>query len=295
MLLRRRDTQQRSFIEVFMQLEMLTDVLREARKNGTALAAFNVPGADAMRSVAAASASNAVPAIIQTSLTTVKTFGTELLKGWFDVVKSVTGAQVYLHLDHCSEPDIVAGCVNAGWDMVMYDGSHLPFESNLTNTQEIVQLAHRAGVAVEAELGGIGGAEDGAEQHTAVANLEEIVEFSSASGADCLAIGFGNVHGHYVTTTNLRWDILKNAGQSVGLPLVLHGGTGLSDDELRLAIRYGCAKINISTALKDVYAKLLTNSTLSSEIGQNPLQFHETLHRDCYAVCSQYIKLLGNP
>ena len=295
MLLRRRDTHQRSFIEIFMQLKMLTDVLREARKNGTALAAFNVPGADAMRSVAAASASNSSPAIIQTSLTTVKTFGTELLKGWFDVAKSVTGAQIYLHLDHCSEPDIISGCINAGWDMVMYDGSHLPFESNLSNTQEIVHLAHQSGVAVEAELGGIGGAEDGAEQHATVANIEEIVEFSSASGADCLAIGFGNVHGHYATTTNLRWDILKDANQSVSLPFVLHGGTGLTDDELLLAIRYGCAKVNISTALKDVYASLLANSTLSDEIKKNPLRFHEALYRDCYAVCSQYIKLTGSP
>ena len=179
--------------------------------------------------------------------------------------------------------------------MVMYDGSHHPYHENLANTQEVVNLAHRSSVAVEAELGGIGGVEDGAIQNINVANLDEIIEFSSDSGADCLAIGFGNVHGHYATTTNLRWDLLNSAGQSVEIPMVLHGSTGLSDDELSLAVRNGCAKVNISTALKDVYAQLNSDSTLSSAISRNPLQFHEVLHKNSCAVCSRYIKLLGYP
>ena len=95
-------------------MSIFIDVLRNARKEKTALAAFNAPGPDVMRSIATAAANHNSPAIVQTSLSTVKTYGVDLLKGWFDVAKAVSDARIYLHLDHCSEPDIISACVDAG-------------------------------------------------------------------------------------------------------------------------------------------------------------------------------------
>ena len=276
-----------------MNFSEIVKSLNKAKENKIALAAFNVPGADVMRAIASASADKNLPVIIQTSAGTVKSFGTKLLKNWFDAVRDTYNASLFLHLDHCSDLSLITDCIMAGWDMVMYDGSHLPFAENLKNTQEVVKIAHAKGVAVEAELGSIGGQEDGAIVGNSVSSIDEIAHFSVSSGADCIAIGFGNVHGPYATKSNLHWDILESAGNVCAIPLVLHGGTGLTESEFRKAINYGCSKANISTAIKDAYKALLSDHATTNGNVVSPLGLHEEIFNTSKEVCGMYMDLFA--
>lgn len=272
----------------------IAEALCSARAEGVALAAFNAPSLEVMQAVAWASNDRGRPAIVQISQGTLHEVDIGLIKRLFDSVQQTSGAELYLHLDHCADKELISQCIKAGWDMVMYDGSDLAFAENLKKTAEVVTMAHSAGVAVEAELGAVGGAEDGAAGGAAIADIDEVRNFYRQSGADCLAVGFGNVHGPYKNTNCLQWDVLQQAGEACDLPLVLHGGTGLSDEEFSRAIGFGCAKVNISTALKDVYSGILGDAEITRSAGRNPRVFHEALYAGCRVVCSRYIGMFAS-
>jgi len=163
---------------------------------------------------------------------------------------------VALHLDHGTYEDCLK-CIDAGFTSVMYDGSHEEtFEINLQKTTEIVKLAHSKGISVEAEVGGIGGVEDG------VASLGELADPQQCkaiadTGVDFLACGIGNIHGLYPDNwAGLSFDRLREIKDLVGdLPLVLHGGTGIPTEMVQKAIGMGIAKINVNTDLQVVFAK----------------------------------------
>jgi fructose-bisphosphate aldolase class II len=141
----------------------------------------------------------------------------------------------------------------------MYDGSTLPFEENIAGTRKIVELANEYGAAVEGELGLVGGSEDGLSDHGILCtNPDKAHEFCVRTGIACLAVAIGNAHGDYPTAPVLAFDILKQINQKAGVPLVLHGGSGISDDDFRKAITLGIAKINIGTASFNNVVKFAT-------------------------------------
>ncbi|MDL2284544.1 class II fructose-bisphosphate aldolase [Oxalobacter sp. OttesenSCG-928-P03] len=255
---------------------MVSELLRAARYEKTAIAAFNCSAFDSMAGVAMAAKESGVPVIIQTSAALVATLGTALPKGWFDLVKKHICSDCYLHLDHCQDLVLLKNCIDAGWDMVMYDGSADKIEDNCRNITAVIAYAHKNNVAVEGEVGGVMGEESGSKSSNAYASARD-VSMLAQCGPDCLAIGFGNVHGSYKTKETLNWDVLVQAGKTTELPLVLHGGSGLTDTEFFKAIDAGCAKINISTELKRVYAKAVKNSTTSMEVVIQPLKLHSEL------------------
>lgn len=268
--------------------------LLTARRERAALPAFNATGLDVARAAATAAADTGLPVIVQFSAGTVRSYGPRLTHAMFEAARAEADAPVYLHLDHCDDEALIFACIDAGWDMVMFDGSHRPFAENLRRTRSVVERAHAAGAAVEAELGGIGGEEDGAAAGCAVADLAEVDEFIG-TGIDCLAVGFGNVHGHYKTKQALRWDVLEAVGERTTLPLVLHGGTGLVQAEIARAVAAGCAKINVSTALKDVYAALLDDPDARARIHVKPVWLHAELHRRCAELCTSLVHQFRNP
>ena len=162
---------------------------------------------------------------------------------------------VALHLDHGSYEGALK-CIEAGFSSVMFDGSHYGIEENITKTKEIIALAHSKGISVEAEVGAIGGEEDGVIGGGEVADPEECKMIADL-GVDMLAAGIGNIHGKYPANwKGLRFDVLANIQELTGeMPLVLHGGTGIPADMIREAISLGVSKINVNTECQLAFAE----------------------------------------
>lgn len=257
------------------------------------MAAFNAASLEAMVAVGNASRTAQQPAIIQTSAKLVSKYGAPFLKALFDAAMARTKGQCYLHLDHCDDMAVIEACVNAEWDMVMFDGSHLPIEENCSQTKRVVDLAHAAGACVEAEVGAIGGEEDGREAVANYAHPDDIKALAETTGIDCIAVGFGNVHGDYANKYALEWPIFEGAHNITSLPLVLHGGSGLTDGEFRRAISAGAAKINISTDFKKVYAGVIASGLDNDRILKDPSVIHDMQVEKLFEVAIRYIELFA--
>ncbi|MEX1663313.1 class II fructose-bisphosphate aldolase [Thioclava sp. 15-R06ZXC-3] len=267
----------------------ISDHMKDAVEKGYALAAFNAPSFDAMSAIAKAAKVQDKPVIIQTSARLVKQHTADAVGQWFRTAKKIWGAQCYLHLDHCVDLALISDCIDAGWDMVMFDGSHFEIGKNIDLSQQVSAMAHRKGVAVEGEIGCIGGEEDGLSADANYANPDETARLVAEGGLDCIAVGFGNVHGDYETKANLRWDIYEAAYDVTGLPLVLHGGSGLTDAEFARAIRAKSAKVNISTDLKKAYVQALESAEMKGKILSAPSAVHDAIFESCFDVAGTYI------
>lgn len=162
---------------------------------------------------------------------------------------------VAVHLDHGQSLETCVKAIQLGFNSVMFDGANLPFEENVRQTAEIVRIARAAGVDVEAELGkvgdtGFGGEGTGEATPDVFTDVEESAEFIARTGVDALAIAIGNLHGRYVATPQLNIERLKEIAQRNNLPLVLHGGSGTSEEDFKSCIHNGISKINVATALQ---------------------------------------------
>ena len=162
---------------------------------------------------------------------------------------------VALHLDHGTYEGCKA-CIEAGFSSIMFDGSHFPIEENLAKTKELVAVAHKLGLSIEAEVGAIGGEEDGVIGKGECADPQECKTIADL-GVDILAAGIGNIHGVYPANwEGLSFETLEAVKKAVGaMPLVLHGGTGIPDDQITKAISLGVAKINVNTECQLVFAE----------------------------------------
>ena len=159
---------------------------------------------------------------------------------------------VILHLDHAKNFDDIKEAIDNGYSSVMFDGSALPFKENIMKTAAVVEYAHARGVSVEGELGIIGGTEDGYSVDTEkymYTKPEDAVEFVKQTGVDALAVAIGTNHGQYKSKTNVRVDLLKEINEAVDIPLVIHGGTGVKEEDIPQLINNGIRKFNVGTEL----------------------------------------------
>lgn len=230
----------------------LKPVLKKAVQMNMAIGAFNAHNLEMTQAIIKAACAEGVPVIIQTSEGTAKFVG---MKSFVAVCKSLSaeyGIDVVLHLDHARNWDNIKEAVDAGYSSIMYDGSHLPFKENVLATQHVVEYVHAAGASVEGELGTIGGTEDGiavdpdAVEFTKPADAVKFVELTDV---DALAVGIGTNHGQYKSKTRLRFDVLQAIHEAVDIPLVVHGGTGVSDEDIHKVINGGIRKFNVGTEL----------------------------------------------
>lgn len=226
-----------------------------------AAAAFNIFNAESAEAVVRAALSSGRGVYIQTSVSTVKHFGAVATSRMINSFIPDGQRDLFrIHLDHCLDLDMIQGCIDAGWDSVMIDASMKPLDENIGLTRAVVDMAHSAGVLVEGELGAVGGEEDGFDAYAseeAMVELGEVKRFVEETGVDLLAVGVGNRHGHYeVAKKDDPLDIgkLREVFELVpDVSLVLHGGTGVPDHQIRAAIDNGVKKINISTELKESF------------------------------------------
>jgi tagatose bisphosphate family class II aldolase len=223
------------------------------QQKGKAIAAFNVHNMETIQAVVEAAAAERAPVIIQTTPGTLKHAGIPYIAANVKAAAVIYDIPIALHVDHCDSFETIVQCIQYGYTSVMIDGSRLPYRENIALVQKVVAVARAAGVAVEGELGRIGGAEDnllineGEATFTVPGEAEAFVE---ATGIDTLAIAIGTAHGEYKGEPKLDFERLSEIKQRVDVPLVLHGASGVPDDSVREAIRRGICKINIATELK---------------------------------------------
>ena len=236
-----------------------SEMLRKAEAGHYALGAFNTNNIEWTSSILTAAEELQSPLIIQCTSGAAKWMTS--FKVCAEVVKTMVDTMgitvpVALHLDHGTYEDCYK-CIEAGFTSIMYDGSHEEsFQVNLDRTAELVKFAHSKGISVEAEVGGIGGVEDGVVGRGEIADPKQCKQIADL-GVDFLACGIGNIHGLYPDNwEGLSFDTLAAIKEEVGdLPLVLHGGTGIPEDQIRRAISMGVAKINVNTDLQVAFAK----------------------------------------
>ena len=234
------------------------DMLKKAEAGHYALGAFNTNNLEWTLAVLQAAEEAKSPIIIQCSAGAAKWMGG--LKVCADMVKACVESMditvpVALHLDHGTYEDCFKA-IEAGFSSIMYDGSHEEtFQINLDRTKELVEVAHAKGLSIEAEVGGIGGTEDGVTSNGELADPAECKQIADL-GVDFLACGIGNIHGVYPEDwAGLTFDRLSEIKAEVGdLPLVLHGGSGIPEDQIKKAISMGVSKINVNTDLQLVFA-----------------------------------------
>lgn len=236
-----------------MSLVTLREVLAFAQARKSAIPAFTVDTLEVAEEIAAAAEAADYPAILMIGQNTFKYGKLDHMANLCRDAANSVRAPLVLHLDHGKDYEQVIACLRNGFTSVMFDGSKLPLDENIAVTREVARAAHAVGVDVEAELGAIGGTEDG---QTATANLVDVDEarrFLEQVEIEALAIGIGNAHGIYKSTPNLAFDRLEQVAALGAPPLVLHGGSGIPDDMIRRAIVLGIRKINVATEVRHAF------------------------------------------
>jgi len=227
------------------------EIVERAFKERYGVAAINVVNDLTMEAVLAAAEELRAPLIVQTSVKTVKSIGADVLFAmWTEMTRDLT-VPVSLHLDHCPEREVISLCLEKGWNSVLFDGSKLTVEENKRQTIEVVAEARGYGALVEGEIEGFKRVEEMAEdERVNEQGLETAVDFVRSTGVDIFAPAIGNAHGMYKSTPKLDNQRVTDIVEATGKPVALHGGTGMTADQFSDLIGRGCAKVNISTALK---------------------------------------------
>lgn len=269
----------------------ISEILVEARTKGIAIGAFNILNELTARAVILAADQMELPVILQTSTTTVKKLGIGELGGMLRALKALSQYPVLVHLDHCREQELARKCLDGDWDSVMIDGSYMPMMENIRFTREIAEYAHSIGKQVEGELGIIGGVEeDIAHEKGEEVGIDECLYYMEESKVDLFAPAIGTAHGVYHGVPVLNLDLVKELAAKSQIPLVVHGGTGLSGADFQKLIAYGASKINISTAIKQSYLKgLRENCGLS-----NPLDVDEAVMNEVKETSVSHLKLFSS-
>jgi fructose-bisphosphate aldolase class II len=227
------------------------EIVKRAFDARYGVAAINVVNDLTMEAVLAAAEELRAPLIVQTSVKTVQSIGADVLFGmWTAMTESLT-VPVALHLDHCPDRSVISLCLEKGWNSVLFDGSKLSVEENKRQTIEVVAEASRYGALVEGEIEGFKRVEDMADdERVNEQSLETAVDFVRSTGVDVFAPAIGNAHGMYKATPKLDNQRVTDIVEATGVAVALHGGTGMTPDQFSDLIARGCAKVNISTALK---------------------------------------------
>lgn len=270
------------------------EMIRTAQKEGYAVPAFNAENLEMIQAIISAAEKEKSPVMIQTTSPTVRHL---TLNGAVAMVRSMalrTKIPVALHLDHCENPDDVIAAMKEGYTSVMYDGSKLSYEQNAENTRRLATLAHEYGVSIEAELGTLGGKEDGAGAGVlAYTDVEEARTFAAYTGIDYLAVAIGTAHGFYKGEPKLDFERLSRIRDIVDVPLVLHGASGIADEQVKKCISLGITKVNIATELRAAATKAI-RAALEDANMIDPKKYLGPAREAVEALCIEKIRACGS-
>ncbi len=243
-----------------MPLVSMKEMLNKAYQEHYAVGQFNINNVEWTAAILDEAQALKTPVILGVTSGAAKYMG-----GWNTVVGLVKGLMidhkitipVALHVDHGDNVEVCKAAIDAGFTSVMIDASHFPFEENIRQTKEVVEYAHARGVSVEAELGRVGGQEDAVVAESMYAIPSECKALIDATGIDCIAPALGSVHGPYHGEPKLGFKEMKTIADLVKIPLVLHGGSGIPEFQIKMAIDRGTAKINVNTECQQEWTKIV--------------------------------------
>lgn len=241
----------------------VADELKKARKNHYAIGAFNTANLEVTKAICRAAKKAGRPIIIQVTPTAISYAGLQQI---FDIVKNeidTSGIEAAIHLDHAKDFEIIHEAISTGFRSVMIDGSSLPFAENIALTKKVVDLAKEKNVSVEGEIGVIAKGEEGETAEGEFSSPEQTKKFIELTGIDSVAVSVGNIHGAPVGE-KLKLDLLKEISQVIDIPLVIHGASGLSPEDIAAAKKIGVAKINIDTQIRHSFIEGLREADLET-------------------------------
>lgn len=251
-----------------MTLISSTPLLQTARSGGYCIGAFNVHTLEMLQAVVEAAEETQSPLIIQSTVGTVKHLGPDYIAKAALVASERSSVPIALHLDHCSDFNIIMQCIRAGYTSVMIDASHEQFDVNVAMTKKVVEAANAIGINVEAELGRVGGVEDDIvvdDEHALLADPDDCARFVELTGVHTLAPAIGTAHGIYKGEPNIDFDRIQKIASKVSVPLVLHGGSGIPEEQVRRCVTLGMSKMNVATELRIVFS-----DAIKEVFNQNP-------------------------
>ncbi len=230
-------------------LRTMKELLIKAQEERRGIGAFSVGNMEMVKGAIQAAEELHTPIILQIAQVRLKHSPLELMGPMMVQAAKEADVDIAVHLDHGLTVDTVKKALELGFTSVMYDSSTYPFAENIARTKEVAAIAADYGATVEAELGIVGGSEDGSSDHgIRCTNPQDAKEFCAQTGIDALAVAIGNAHGNYPVAPKLAFDVLQEIHNQTQVPLVLHGGSGITDEDFRKAISLGICKVNIATA-----------------------------------------------
>src|SRR6478735_211253 len=275
--------------EVRVPVVSLKNIVDPALKQRYGVPAINILNDLTLEGVLLAAVQERSPLIVQTSVKTVRSIGSRVLYGMWTSMTAGIEVPVSLHLDHCPDRDVITECLEVGWNSVLFDASQLPVAENQRQTVEVVAQARQYGAQVEGEIESITGVEDGIGSDTEAArqSLDVSVAYIRETGIDVFAPSIGNAHGVYSSAPTL---------DATGIPCALHGGSGLTDEQFADLIARGCAKVNISTALKRQFMQ--SNLAFLRDAEQrdkwDPPSLFKAVQADTVALTAELMRTFGS-
>jgi len=270
----------------------LRELYKTAEEKNVGIGAFNTNNLEITQAIVSAAEELSLPLIVQTTPGAIEYAG---LKELFGIVKTLideSAVPLTIHLDHAKEIDLINRCLDIGYKSVMFDGSDLLFENNVSETKKVVDLAHKYGALVEGEIGVVGRSEEGREKVLQkYTDPDQAVNFVKLTGVDALAVSIGNVHGG-PTKEKIDIELLKKIDQLVDIPLVLHGASGLSRSDIIQAIKFGVRKINIDTQIKRSFKKGLQENI--DDPDKDLRDYLSDARDDTENTIKKYLKLFNN-
>ena len=268
------------------------EMLKKAQAGGYAVGAFNAENMEMVQAIVAAAEAEHAPVIIQTTPGTLKYAGPKCFAGIVSRLAREAAVPVAMHLDHGNSYELAEECAREGYTSLMIDGSKLPYEDNIGITRRVVAMA--CGLPVEAELGTVGGKEDGMEAKPQYTDPDQAADFVARTGISSFAVAIGTAHGVYKGEPKLDLDRLAEVRARVDIPLVLHGTSGVPEDQVRSCIARGICKVNYATELRQVFTAAVRKALADLPDAFDPKKYLAEGRSAVQARVQELIRLLGS-
>lgn len=278
-----------------MAIVNTNEMLSDAKQKHYAVGAFNIENMEFVQAVIWAAEEMHSPVILQTSVNTLKYATPEMFISMVRTCADTVKVPIAIHLDHGSTLFNVMSCVKAGYKSVMFDGSLFSYEKNVEQTRLVVELCKQIDVSVEAELGAISGKEGAPAESTSLYTDPEVAtDFVNRTGVDSLAVSVGTVHGLYKKAPNIDYERLCEIKSRIEAPLVLHGASGLSIDQIRECIARGITKVNIATELRCAWSEAARQYMANNPNVFDPKKASKLAREAVMNVVKEKILILGS-
>lgn len=276
-----------------MALVNMKDLLEQAKQEKRGCGSFSVGNMEMVLGAVKAAEDLHTPIIIQIAESRLKHSPLRLMGPMMVEAAKKASVDIAVHLDHAQSLDVMKQALDYGFTSVMMDGSTFPFEENISKTKAAIALADRYGAAVEAELGLVGKSEDGSEDFgIRCTDPQDAESFCMETGVAALAVAIGNAHGNYPVAPTLKFDILEQIHMRTDTPLVLHGGSGITDSDFQKAITKGILKVNIATASFNMLVAE-AESCMNSDVPHDFFRLNEAMVEGVYRNVSHHINVFN--